>query len=128
MTLGDDALAVAGIIGCVVAVIHGVLVQRILVRPLEGITLPRLSGSNKRLLAALLHFSTFNWLVSGIALVYGAFFFSRQAKLVTALLVGSCYLFGAVGNLWAVRRPHPGWILYGMAVFLIGFGLTRNFS
>jgi hypothetical protein len=128
MGLGDDALAIAGTIGCVVAVVHGVLVQRVLVQPLEQITLPRFGRSNKRLLAALLHFSTFNWFLSGIALVCGAFFFGPQAKVVTALLVGSGYLFGAVGNLWSVRRPHPGWILYGLAVLLIAYDLTLSLS
>jgi apolipoprotein N-acyltransferase len=33
-------------------------------------------------------------------------------------------VFGAVGNLWSVRRLHPGWILYGLTLCLIGYGLT----
>ena len=122
----DGALVLAGIVGCVVAVIHGVLVQRILVSPVRDIPLPRFSATNKRLTAALVHFSTFNWLVSGIALVSSAFFFDRQAKLVTAALVGSSYLFGALGNLWSLRRPHLGWILYGVAVCLIAYGVTQH--
>ena len=122
----DGALVVAGIIGCVIAVIHGVLVQRVLVRCVRDIQLPRVSVTNKRLISSLLHFSTFNWLVGGMALVLGALFFSREARMVTAGLVGSSYLFGAIGNLWSVRRLHPGWILYGVSVSLIGYSLTKQ--
>lgn len=33
--------------------------------------------------------------------------FDQQARLVTGLLVGSSYLYGAAGNLWATRGRHP---------------------
>ena len=72
----------------------------------------------------LLQFSTFNWFVGGITLVLSAFLFTRDARLATAGLVGSSYLFAALGNFWSVRRPHPGWILYGTAVGLIGYSMT----
>jgi len=47
-----------------------------------------------------------------------------EAKLATGLLVGSSYLFGAVGNLWASRGRHPGWALYALALGLIAYGLA----
>jgi hypothetical protein len=46
-----------------------------------------------------------------------------QARLATALLVGSSYLFGAMGNLWATRGRHPGWLLYAIALGLIVYGV-----
>src|SRR6266851_1026804 len=46
-------------------------------------------------------------------------------KLATGLLVGSSYLFGALGNLWATRGRHPGWMLYAVALVLIVYGVGR---
>src|SRR3712207_7143752 len=55
----DAALGAAGFIGSVVAVVHGILVHRIMVRPLEAISVgeARLSGPVRRLVPPLLHFS-----------------------------------------------------------------------
>jgi hypothetical protein len=74
-------------------------------------------------MAMLLHFSTFNWFVGGLALIISARAFGQEARLVTGVLVGSSYLFGAVGNLWGTRGRHAGWVLYGIAVLLIAYGL-----
>ena len=81
-------------------------------------------GPIRRIVPALLHFSTFNWFVCGLALVAAATVFDPQARLVTGLLVGSSYLYGAVGNLWATRGRHPGWALYTAALVLIACGLS----
>ena len=61
--------------------------------------------------------------IGGLALIIAAYAFGPQARLATGLLVGSSYLFGAVGNLWATRGRHPGWALYGVALVLIVLGL-----
>jgi hypothetical protein len=121
----DAALVLAGIIGCIVAVIHGVLTQRFMVRPFRKGAAPQTSAPVRRLIPLLLHFSTFNWFVSGLALLLAAYAFGGEARLATGLLVGSSYLFGAAGNLWATRGRHPGWILYGAALLLIIYGLSK---
>jgi hypothetical protein len=72
----------------------------------------------------LLQFSTFNWFVGGVALMVAAISFGAQARLATGLLVGSSYLFGALGNLWSIRGPHPGWMLYAIALLLIAYGIA----
>jgi len=118
------ALVLAGVLGSGVAIIHGLLVQRFLIRPVQEAPPPVFNAVSHRLLVALLQFSTFNWFVGGIALVLSAFNFARDARLATAALVASSYLFGAFGNLWSIRRPHLGWILYGVAICLIGYGVT----
>jgi hypothetical protein len=41
---------------------------------------------------------------------------------VMTALVGSSYLFGAVGNLWATRARYLGWMLYAVALGLIIYG------
>ena len=125
MTWQDAALALAGIIGCGVAVVHGILTQRLMVRPFEAFLLAdkRMTASVRRLVPGLLHFSTFNWFLGGLALIAAAIWFEQGAKLATGLLVGSSYLYGALGNLWSTRGRHPGWMLYAVALILIAFGI-----
>jgi hypothetical protein len=122
MNTYDWALVAAGLIGGGVAVIHGVLTQRLMVRPVTADG--RLSGVIRRLVAVLLQFSTFNWLAGGVALVVVAVAaVGPGARLATGLLVGASYLFAVIGNAWATRGRHPGWMLYAVALVLIGYGL-----
>ena len=125
MNWQDVALAMAGTIGCGVAVFHGILTQRLMVRPIADIGDPRLSRPIHRLVPLLLQFSTFNWFLGGLALVAAAVGFGRDARLATGLLVGASYLYGALGNLWGTRGRHPGWMLMAFAVILIVLGLYR---
>jgi hypothetical protein len=122
----DAALALAGAIGSVTALVHGVLTQRLMVRPVEAVLLAdkRISSPVRRLVPVLLHFSTFAWFVGGLALIAAAIRFGAEARLATGLLVGSLYLFGAVGNFWATRGRHPGWMLMAVACLLIVLGVA----
>jgi hypothetical protein len=124
MTLQDTAFVLAGLIGSTVAIVHGVLTERLMAAPLRTMAEPRLSGTIRRIVPVLLQFSTFNWFVGGLALLAAGLWLGQEAKLVAGLLVGSSYLFGSVGNLWATRGRHPGWALYGVALGLIVYGLA----
>jgi len=124
MNWQDMALAMAGVIGSGVAIFHGVLTQRLMIEPLVATAGGPLRGPIRRIVPALLHFSTFNWFLGGLALFAAAYVLDPQARLVTALLVGSSYLYGAAGNLWATRGRHPGWALYTIALVLIAYGLS----
>ena len=125
MNWQDTALAMAGVIGGVTAVIHGVLVQRLMVRPIEASLLaePRTPQVIRRLVPLLMQFSTFAWLLGAVTLIVAARWFDPQARLVTGLLVGALYLFGALGNFWANAGRHPGWILMAAALVLIAVGI-----
>lgn len=122
MDIQSAALVAAGLIGCGVAVIHGLLTQRLMAAPFERLAGPQVPGSVRRLAPMLLQFSTFNWFLGGVALVVAALSFGPEARLVTAALVGSSYLYGALGNLWGTRGRHPGWALYAVALVLIAYG------
>jgi hypothetical protein len=124
----NTALAMAGVLGSSVAIVHGALTQRLMVGPIEAAAKGRISGPIRRIVPALLHFSTFNWFVGGLALVAAACMFEPQARLAIALLVGSSYLYGAVGNCWATRGRHPGWMLYAIALALIAYGLEPGIA
>ncbi|HTG21081.1 MAG TPA: hypothetical protein VK681_13640 [Reyranella sp.] len=128
MTWQDAALALAGVIGSSVAVFHGVLTQRLMVRPVEALFVAdrRIAGPIRRLVPLLLQFSTFNWLLGGLVLIAAALWFEHDARLATGLLVGSSYLYGAVGNLWGTRGRHPGWMLMAVALVLIVLGIDKS--
>jgi hypothetical protein len=63
----DLALASAGTIGVIVALAHGLIMHRIIVRPLNEVIGSRrlLSRAGARLVPPLLHMSTFTWFVGG---------------------------------------------------------------
>src|SRR5215469_4926897 len=102
MNWRSAALGMAGLIGSFVAVVHGILTQRLMVRPIEAFLLAdrRTSAPIRRLVPLLLHFSTIVWFLGGLILIAAAIWFDRDAKLMTGLFVGSTYLLGALGNLW----------------------------
>jgi len=128
MNWQDAALALAGVIGSCVAVVHGILTQRLMVRPFEAFFLAdkRITAPVRRLVPLLLHFSTISWFLGGLALIAAANWFAQDARLATGLFVGSLYLFGALGNLWATRGRHPGWMLMAAALILIVFGVNKS--
>ena len=128
MTWQDAALALAGVIGSSVAVFHGVLTQRLMVRSVEALFVAdrRIAAPIRRLVPLLLQFSTFNWLLGGLVLIAAALWFEHDARLATGLLVGSSYLYGAVGNLWGTRGRHPGWMLMAVALVLIVLGIDKS--
>ena len=125
MNWRDAALAMAGVIGSGVAVFHGVLVQQLMVRPLEESLLAdeRSGAAIRRLVPLLLHFSTASWFLGGLALIAAANWFERGARLATGLCVGGLYFYGAIANLWGTRGLHPGWVLMAVALVLIVLGV-----
>jgi hypothetical protein len=119
------ALGTAGLIGPGTAAAHGILMQRLIVGPIDALIEAdaRFSAPVQRLVPPLLHFTTFNWGLSGLALIAAAFWFGDGARLVTGLFAGSSFLFGAVGALWGTRSFHPGWLLMAIALVLMVLGL-----
>lgn len=128
MDWNSIALTAAGVIGGGTAVIHGVVMQRIIIRPIEADIAAngRISGTLQKLIALLLHVSTFNWLLSGIALIAAAIWFEHDVRLMVGLLAGSSFLYGAIIAFWSIRRAHPGGILMSAACILIVLGLTAG--
>jgi len=127
MNWQDAALAMAGVIGSAVALGHGYLIQRTMVRPIaELLADKRMAASIKRLVPGLLHFSTVSWFLGGLALIAAAIGFGHDARLATGLFVGGFYLYGALGNLWATRGRHVGWMLLAAALVLIAFGVNGS--
>lgn len=120
----DIALVVAGLIGGGVAVVHGVLTQRLMVEPFARLAQAdaRISAPIRRIVPPLLHLSTVFWFLGGIALIAAALWFGPAVRVATCIFVGALYLYGAFFNLWATRGRHPGWALYAVTLGLIAFG------
>ena len=68
MNWQNASLAMAGLIGGGTAVIHGVLTQRLMVRPIEALLASdrRMPGPVRRLIPLLMHFSTIAWLPAAL--------------------------------------------------------------
>lgn len=126
MTYQLICLAAAGVIGSITAVIHGVLTQRHMVEPIGKALAGNkaISGAVRRLVPVLLHVSTAAWFTGGLALIAAALWLEPGARLAVAALVGSLYIYAALGNLWATRGRHPGWVLMALAFALIVVAFT----
>lgn len=120
------ALMAAGVIGGSTAIVHGILMKRLIIRPIEAAFMAneQVSKPIQKIVRLLLHFTTFNWLISGLILIVVAIWFKQDARLVTGLIAGSSFLYGAIISFWVMRRPHPSWILFSVALLLIVLGLT----
>ena len=115
------AFITAGCIGSCVAIVHGMLMHTKIIKPI-------LATSDypiivQRLLPALMQFSTFCWLLGGIALIATPIFPDRSSLVTAAVFVGVFYSFGAIGNFWSTRGRHFGWVLLAVATALIAWGL-----
>lgn len=121
----SKALIAAGIVGSVTAIIHGVLIERLMVRPFDAILAGdrRVSLVIRRLVSPLLHYSTVSWFLGGLVLIAAALWFGAEARLATGLMVGGHFLYGLLGNAWATGGRHPGWMLLALSVGLIAYGL-----
>lgn len=120
------ALMAAGAIGGGTAIAHGILMKQLIIRPIETVFVAngQISAPIQKLVRLLLHFTTINWLISGLTLIAAAIWFKQDARLVTGLLAGSSFLYGAIISFWVIRRPHPSWILFSVSLLLIVLGLT----
>jgi len=121
MDIQDWALVASGSIGAIVAVIHGIILQKRMMPLIIGQS--GLPAVYQRLIPVLLHFSTFCWFFGGVVLAIAPFYFTTPVKTTITLFVGFFYAFGAIGNFWGTHGKHPGWILLAVAVALIVFGI-----
>ncbi len=122
MNLHDTALIFAGSLGMIVAIIHGTLMDRLMVQP--ALKSAPLNRASMRLLPLLMQFSTVCWFTGGLALIAAPIWFDGSARLTTSVFAGGFYLYGAIGNLWGTKGRHFGWIILLIAVALIAYGAT----
>jgi hypothetical protein len=126
MAWQDIALMAAGAIGGGVALIHGLLVRRLMAAPINSLfqAEPAISQPVKRLVPLLLDFSAYNWFLSGMALVAAAIWLGSEAKMMVGLLAGTSFLFAALGNFWGTKGRHMGWVPYAISTAVIFIALV----
>ncbi|WP_332816804.1 hypothetical protein [Sphingopyxis sp.] len=116
-------MTLAGVVGSAVAVFHGILMQRMMIRPIErALAGTPTSAGIRRLVSPLLHLSTIAWLAGGLALIAVGSGWAPPFRLPVALVVGAFYFHAMVLNCWATRGRHPGWMLMAAALLLILIG------
>ena len=121
--MNDILLVIAGFIGASVAIIHGVLMQKLMINPLlQSSYGQEMKAQSRKLLPILLHFSTLLWFIGGVFLIITPFVFDQTERVMVCIVVGGFYTFGALGNLWGTRGKHPGWLLLAISVVLILLG------
>ena len=103
-------IILAGCLGMSIAVTHGWLGETMVVRPVQNV-----SASQKRVLQAVMFLSAVYWFVGGAALAASPIYLTADGQRLTALVVGAMYLTGAIGNGWATRGRHFGWMLLTLA-------------
>lgn len=123
MVWQNIALTLAGVVGSAVAVFHGILMQRMMVRPIErALAGTPTSAGIRRLVSPLLHLSTIAWFAGGLALIAVGSGWAPPFRLPVALVVGAFYFHAMVLNCWATRGRHPGWMLMAATLLLILIG------
>ena len=123
------ALSLAGLIGAATAIFHGIVTQRLMVKPIDR----RLAAADgvsitiRRIVPPLLHYSSYSRLVGGNARVIAANGAGAETRLWVSLLVGAEFLYATIANAWATRGRHPGWMLMAAAVGLIAYDMLDGF-
>ncbi|MGI9422902.1 MAG: hypothetical protein ACR2PA_06890, partial [Hyphomicrobiaceae bacterium] len=115
--MSSVSIVIAGCLGMCIAVIHGYLGETKVVRPAQGIPV-----TSKRVLHAVMFLSAIYWFVGGALLATGPLFLTASEQGLAALIVGTMFLTGAVGNFWATKGRHFGWILLTCALVLAWSG------
>ena len=128
MNWQSTALGLAGAIGAGTAVVHGILTQRLMVRPHRGAFRERRAdiATIRRVVRCSLHFSTIVWFLGGLALIAAALWFDRThgARPACWSAAPSCWALSAISGRRAAH--HPGWMLMAAAVILIAFALGTS--
>ncbi|MEM9880358.1 MAG: hypothetical protein AAF862_13890 [Pseudomonadota bacterium] len=96
----------AGILGILISIVHGYLGEFKVVRAVEA---P--SGQVKRVLQAIMFLSAVYWFAASVLLLITPAFMPSAIRPFLAIGVAVIFLTGSLGNLWATRGSHFGWVL-----------------
>ncbi|MEM9839671.1 MAG: hypothetical protein AAF830_11030 [Pseudomonadota bacterium] len=119
--MGNSLLISGGCLGMMVAVIHGVIGEKKVVR---GGTYD--SEVIERVLRAIMALSGVYWFVAGALIASAPWLFTGPSKFGVVLGAAAMLATGSLGNLWATRGRHIGWVLLAIAVGLSCFGLALS--
>ena len=106
---------IVAVLGLVVAVAHSVLGEKVILGPLyRGLLAAR---ATRDVIRAVFHVPSLAWAGLGIAVLLNRLQSGSDLLPVTAAII---FALSGIGNLAALRRPHPGGlILLAMAIATI---------
>ncbi|CCD88072.1 conserved membrane protein of unknown function [Bradyrhizobium sp. ORS 285] len=113
----DVLLQAAGVTAIIVALIHGV--------PGETVVFARASIAPERLrtlLRVVWQASTVAWIGCGVLLIAAPWMESEPARHWTVLTAIGVFGLAALGNAWATRARHFGWIMLAGVVAMAAAG------
>jgi len=113
----DTSIVIAGVMGMIIAIVHGYLGATTIIGPIENI-----HPAAKRILHGVFFLSAVYWFVGGAILAAAPFYLSVEARLICALVVAAMFLSGAIINFWATQGTHFGWALLTIAAVLAWLG------
>ncbi len=105
-------LITSGVLGMVIACIHGWLGEKRVVAPAA-----HPSRAAKRVMHAIMFLSAVYWFIGGAALTLAPLMDASQKGLII-WIVSAMYTSGAAANFWATRGRHFGWMLLTLATGL----------
>lgn len=108
--MNDYLLYGAGVLGIMVALVHGHIGRTRLLPPLTGIP-----DVHRRVLGAVFQLSTLYWFAGGLLLVAVPILPGYLPRPFAVYAVAFLFISGAVGNFWATRGKHVGWVLLGLS-------------
>lgn len=115
--MNDYLLYGSGGLGIVVALVHGHIGRTRLLPPLTGIP-----TVHRRVLEAVFQLSTLYWLVGGLVLMAVPVLPDYLPRPFAVYGVAFLFFSGAVGNFWATRGKHIGWVLLGLSTVMAVLG------
>lgn len=110
--MSDYFLMIAGVSGMGIAIAHGVIGHRLILKHITGLS-PVLRDVNY----AVFQISTVYWFAGGLALLLAPRLLDPSGQMVVVVAVVFLYLVGAARNAWAMRGRHFGaYALLGTAI------------
>ncbi|MEM1197332.1 MAG: hypothetical protein AAGH57_14610 [Pseudomonadota bacterium] len=100
----------AGGLGILIAIVHGYLGEKLVVGPSEAPT-----GRAKRVMQAIMFLSALYWFAAGALLLAAPVFLEPSQRTLAILVAAFLFATGSLGNLWATRGGHFGWVLLALA-------------
>ena len=97
---------------------HSYLSERFILRPMHaarGDNRVLANAASWRVTIAMFHLVSLAWVAIALATLWLTFNPDREALMLLATIGGALYFISAMGNLWALRRPHVGSILLTIA-------------
>ena len=109
----DLLLLLSGLAAIAVAILHGVQGEtRVFAR--ASIEPPRL----RTLIRLVWQLSTVAWIGGGVLLCAAPWMASEPARHWIVATLGTVFALAALGNAWALRGRHPGWLALSAVVAL----------